>query len=114
MKRILLLLGAALAILTGVVLARTLRYGSAQQDVAPAPVVAILPGAAERLAAAVRIPTISPEDSAAFDAAAFQALHSFLQAQFPRVHSTLERETVGVHSLLYTWQGRSEERRVGK
>src|SRR5687768_12253161 len=62
-------------------------------------------GAAERLAGAIRIPTISPEDAAHFDAAAFQALHEYLAAQFPRTHSVLQRETVATHSLLYTWRG---------
>lgn len=105
MKRLLLLLGTALVLLIGVILARTVSYGSAQPAVAPAPEVAIREGTAERLAGSIRIPTISHEDSAAFDAAAFQALHAYLQAEFPRVHSQLQRETVGTHSLLYTWHG---------
>jgi carboxypeptidase PM20D1 len=105
MKRLLLLLGSALVLLVAVTLVRTLRYGPTQQAVQPAPEIAIPAGAAERLAGAVRIPTISHEDPAAFDARAFQALHAYLATQFPRVHSQLRRETVGTHSLLYTWQG---------
>jgi carboxypeptidase PM20D1 len=105
MKRLLLLLGSALVLLVAVTLVRTLRYRPTQQAVQPAPEIAIPAGAAERLAGAVRIPTISHEDPAAFDARAFQALHAYLATQFPRVHSQLRRETVGTHSLLYTWQG---------
>ena len=62
-------------------------------------------GAAERLAGAVRIPTISHEDSAQFDGGAFSDLHAYLRASFPRAHAELARETVGAHSLLYTWRG---------
>jgi carboxypeptidase PM20D1 len=104
-RRGLLLLGCAVALLAGVFLARTARFRPRDIAVAPAPSVAIPRGAAERLAGAVRIPTISHEDPAAFDAAAFQALHAYLQTSFPRVHAQLRRETVATHSLLYTWQG---------
>ena len=105
MKRLLVVIGTALVVFVGVILVRTLLYRSDPQVAAPAPGVAIPPGAAERLAGSIRIPTISHEDPAAFDAEAFQTLHGYLQEQFPRVHSQLRRETVGAHSLLYTWQG---------
>jgi carboxypeptidase PM20D1 len=105
MKRLLLLLGSLLVLLVGVILVRTLRYRPVQPAVQPAAQVAVPNGAAERLAGAVRIPTISHENPADFDAGAFQALHAYLSTQFPRVHSQLRRETVGTHSLLYTWQG---------
>ena len=105
MKRLLLVIGTALALLIGAILVRTLLYRSESQVATPAPEIAIPPRAAERLSGAIRIPTISHEDPAAFDAEAFRALHAYLQQQFPRVHSQLRRETVGAHSLLYTWQG---------
>ncbi|HEU0298768.1 MAG TPA: M20 family peptidase [Longimicrobium sp.] len=104
-RRLLLLLGSVVALLVAVALVRTARFRPAESAVAPAPAVAVPAGAAERLAGAVRIRTISHEDPAAFDAAAFQALHAYLQAQFPRVHAHLRRETVATHSLLYTWPG---------
>jgi carboxypeptidase PM20D1 len=105
MKRFLLLLGSVVVLIVAVMLVRTLRYRSDQVGVRAVPEVAVRQGAAERLAGAVRIPTISHEDSAAFDAAAFQRLHVFLQREFARVHSQLRREVIGTHSLLYTWQG---------
>jgi carboxypeptidase PM20D1 len=105
LRKLFVVLAFALALLAGVVVARTASYGSAQVSVEPAGEVAVPAGAAERLAGAVRIPTVSHEDPAAFDGTAFQALHAYLQAQFPRVHSQLRRETVGTHSLLYTWRG---------
>jgi carboxypeptidase PM20D1 len=73
--------------------------------VPPADDVAIPAGAAERLGSAIRIPTISADDDAAFNAGAFADLHAYLQSAFPRLHSRLQRETVATHSLLYTWPG---------
>jgi carboxypeptidase PM20D1 len=105
MKRFLLLLGSALVLLVGIVLFRTARYDTAPRAAGPAAEIAIPEGTAERLAGSLRIQTISHEDSTAFDPAAFQALHAYLEAHFPRVHSQLQREPVGTHSLLYTWQG---------
>jgi carboxypeptidase PM20D1 len=104
MKKLLLVLGAAV-LLVGLTLVRTARYGSMPLAVEPAVDIAMPEGAAERLAGSLRIRTISPEDPGAFDARAFRALHTYLQAAFPRVHSQLGRETVQTHSLLYTWQG---------
>ncbi len=59
----------------------------------------------ERLAAALRFPTVSHQDPGRFDPEPFQALHAFLEESFPRVHSALRREVVADYSLLYTWQG---------
>jgi carboxypeptidase PM20D1 len=62
--------------------------------------------AAERLAGAVRFPTVSHENGENVEAAAFDGLHQYLQQVFPRVHATMTLETVGGYSLLYTWKGR--------
>jgi hypothetical protein len=105
MIRTVLTFGVPLLLLLGIILARTATYGSARSDVLPAPNVEIPGGAAERLAGAIRFPTVSNEDPAAFDGRAFEGLHAHLEASFPRVHATLRRETVGEHSLLYTWAG---------
>ena len=105
MRTILVLLGAPLAVLVGFSAVLTARYDSRQARVTPAPSVAISEGAVERLAGAIRIPTISSEDSATFGADAFRTMHAYLQDAFPRVHAQLRRETVGTHGLLYTWQG---------
>ncbi len=59
----------------------------------------------ERLAGALRIPTISHGDPERSDPVALAALARYLQERFPRAHATLAREAVG-HSLLYTWPGR--------
>jgi carboxypeptidase PM20D1 len=97
--------GTGFVVLVGFGFARTTRYGAVQPAVEPARVVDIPEGAAKRLAGAIRIPTISHENPAAFNAEPFRALHAYLETAFPRVHAQLRRETVASHSLLYTWQG---------
>lgn len=62
-------------------------------------------GAADRLAGAVRFPTVSLSSGGPIDTAAFLGLHRYLETSFPLVHSTLTREVVGGLSLLYTWTG---------
>src|SRR5688572_13847881 len=110
MRREFLLLVGAVAILAGVTLAYTGRGESLEPAVASVLDTPVSPGAAERLAGAVRIPTISAEDPLAFDGDAFLALHAYLQRVFPRAHAHLRREVVGGHSLLYTWQGNDTSR----
>src|SRR5918995_559551 len=104
--RPLLLIGAAVVLVVGVVILRTGLYRVHDVPVPAAPDVPVRAGAAERLAGAVRIPTISAEDPNAFDTHAFAALHNYLRNTFPLVHARLQREAVGTHSLLYTWPGR--------
>lgn len=62
-------------------------------------------GSVQRLAGAIRIPTISYEDRSRIDAKQFDAFADYLQKSFPKVHAALKRERVGAGSLLYTWTG---------
>jgi carboxypeptidase PM20D1 len=105
MRNLLLMLAAAFVLPVGFGAIGTVRYVTTPSPVPPAAEVDLPEGAAERLAGAIRIPTISGEDPAEFDALAFRTLHRYLQGAFPRVHAQLRRETVASHSLLYTWQG---------
>src|SRR5687767_10339984 len=105
MFRKLLLLAGPVAMIGGFVLANTARYRSEQPHVAPAPIAELPDGASERLAGALRIPTISSDTPGAFDPEAFEALHAYLRSAFPGVHAELGRETVGGNSLLFTWPG---------
>jgi carboxypeptidase PM20D1 len=96
---LLLLLAAALAV-------NTLRQGSRQLQVAPAPPLALDEAAvAQRLAGAIRFRTISSHEDAQLNADQFRGLHAYLQQRYPRVHASLKRELVGDLSLLYTWPG---------
>ena len=105
MKRLLFLTGSVVLVLLAVVAARTASYRAPEAPVPPSAAVPVDAGAAGRLAGAVRIPTISHEDPAAFDAAAFSALHDYLRDAFPLAHRTLRREVVARHSLLFSWPG---------
>lgn len=96
---LLLLLVAAVAV-------NTLRHGSRQVQVAPAPALAVdEKGLADKLAGAIRFRTISVLDNPDANKDQFLQLHAYLQQRFPRVHASLKREVVGGLSLLYTWQG---------
>ncbi|KAB2840387.1 MAG: M20/M25/M40 family metallo-hydrolase, partial [Burkholderiales bacterium] len=93
----------ALILMIGV---NTLRHGSRQMVVPPAPLLSLdTDAAAQRLAAAVRLRTVSHDGQDGASAAEFQKLHVLLEKSFPRVHAGLRREVVGGHSLLYTWPG---------
>ena len=93
----------ALAVVMGI---NTARFGGdAPERAAAAPPAPALDAAAiERLAGAVRFPTISYEGGR-YDAGAFENLAAYLVASFPRTHAALARETVAGHSLLYRWAG---------
>ena len=100
-----LVLVVAAVLLAGVLAARTIFYRAADRPVERAAAVTIPAGAAERLAGAVRIPTVSYAESGQADASALLRLHAHLETAFPLVHATLRRDVVNAHSLLYMWPG---------
>lgn len=108
MKRILGALGLLVLVLLAVMVVRTLRLAplaSLEVAEASAPIAIDTAAAAERLAGAVRFPTVSFASGGPIDTAAFLALHQYLVTSFPRLHAALTREVVGGLSLLYTWEG---------
>jgi carboxypeptidase PM20D1 len=107
MKKLPLTLVGILALLAGVLLARTATFTSRQFPVEPARAIAIDRDAmAKRLSDAIQIKTISFPEPAAAAAEEFHQFHDFLAESFPRVHRQLTRETVNTYSLLYTWKGK--------
>jgi len=109
-RRILMLLLAGLVLLVLALALNTLGKRGRQIDVAP---VAHVPvdreAAAERLAAAVRIRTITYDDRPNASASEFIKLHAHLQQSFPQAHRVLKRELVAGYSLLYTWPGKEPD-----
>jgi carboxypeptidase PM20D1 len=104
LRLLLLVVLVALLALGGVLAARAARLSSRQPAPSGAPPVPIDPAAAgERLAAALRVPTVSQQDGAP-DAASLAVLHEHLRTSFPHMHAALRREVVD-GSLLYTWPG---------
>src|SRR5262245_4276494 len=106
MRRALVGGGVVVGLFVAGLLVNTFRFGSRQLAVEPPSALAIEPAAAERLAAALRLRTISHQDPARVETEEFRALHRHLAESFPIVHRTLRRETVSDLSLLYTWPGR--------
>ena len=106
LKRLFLVLLAAILLLAAGVAVNTLRQGSRQLQVPPAPSVAVDERAvADKLAGAIRFQTVSSLTDPGQNAGEFRKLHAYLQERFPRVHASLQRELVGDLSLLYTWKG---------
>ncbi len=95
-----------LAVLAGVLLARTAMMPSRQVDPPPyTPVTFDAQRAAAHLAEAVRFKTLSHQDSAQFDPEPFEQFRAFLAERYPKAHAAMQREIVGGHSMLYTWPG---------
>jgi len=106
LKRIGLAAAIITIVLAAIVAVRTMRLAPIAGRYHPALKLALDPHvAAERLAGAIRIETVSTQDPSKTDAAAFAALHDYLKQAFPAAHEALKRETVAGNALLYRWQG---------
>ncbi len=107
MRRSAAWIGLALLALGVVLVVRAARLPSRQLEAEPAPRVDIDSAAlARRLAGGLRFRTVSHQDRARLDAAAFLGFQRYLEESYPAAHAALERETVAAYSLLYTWKGR--------
>lgn len=105
-RRLLVIVLLVLGALGLAVAVNTLRQGSRQITVPPAPQLAVDAAAAgASLAVAVQARTVSGLLDPEGTAAAFDALHAHLAVRYPLVHRALQREVVGAGSLLYTWPG---------
>jgi carboxypeptidase PM20D1 len=92
-------------VVLGVVLVRALSWSSTQLKVEAITPLAIDDSAIERLAGAVRIPTVSVTEGPDADFSSFVRFREFLERTFPQVHRRLTHELIGGHSLLFTWPG---------
>jgi carboxypeptidase PM20D1 len=100
---------AIVVALAAVLLFRTARFKP--RTTAMAGQTMILPAdpdlVARKLAAAVRIPTISFPVPDAEREKAMLDLHAELERLFPKVHSAMEREVINGFSLVFHWKGKS-------
>lgn len=103
-KKIAGVLFAVVIALGLIVLGNTLRLPTAPVAGAPrkAP-PANLDAAVNRLAEAIRIPTMGVADGGSENN--FAAFRQLLAARYPLTHAALKREVIGGGSLLFTWQG---------
>jgi carboxypeptidase PM20D1 len=88
-----------------IVLFRTLAWRPAQLTVEPIRLIKIDDAVVDRLAGAIRLPTVSQIAGPDADFTTFDALRRHLEGCFPWVFRTLTHEVVGDHSLLFTWSG---------
>ncbi len=66
------------------------------------------PAAAARLAAMIRVPTVSHTDRTLDDETAFDAFPTLLESLYPKVHAACTVERIGARALLMRWPGRVE------
>ena len=105
-KRVLWTLLLAVVVLAVVIAGNTWRRASLQLQVPPVQQVEVdEKAAADRLAGAIPIRTVSGMEGLQSDGEAFKKLHAYLAQQFPKLHATLKKEVVGDNALLYTWTG---------
>ena len=106
MRTILLLLGIALVVLTGVLLWNTFRFDSKQlTDVPEAPLVPVSDSVINHLSEAIQFRTVSYQESSLIDSTQFEGFVSFLEKTFPLVHSQIGKERINDYALLYEWKG---------
>lgn len=105
-KRALLGVLLVVLVLAAIALIRAFTAESRQITAEPAPALAFdQQAAAQRLAAAIRIRTVTHTDRTRDDPATFTALFAHLEASFPQAHAGMTREIIEDRNLLYTWQG---------
>ncbi|WP_286261100.1 M20 family peptidase [Thalassotalea atypica] len=61
--------------------------------------------AINRLAKAIRIPTVSYDDPENFEPASFNSMASMLVDEFPNIHTAAERTKINDYSLVYKFKG---------
>ncbi len=65
---------------------------------------------AEKLSAAIQIPTVSFMNRNEIDTSKFTDYHEMLKDKFPLIHERLERKVINQYSLLYKWHGTANKK----
>jgi len=105
-KRVFLVILAAVVVLVAVLLFKTVMFKSKQLPISAVPAPATPPAALEHLQEAIHYKTISYSDSTLLDTAQFFGFHRFLEKTYPTVHANLVHEKIKRYSLLYFWKGK--------
>ncbi len=93
----------ALVILAGVLAINTITFSSQQIPVEPVSPAPAIDGAPERLAAAIRLRTVSSVQP--LDTAAFRQLDTLIRRSFPLADSLLDREPAPGLGIVMRWPG---------
>src|SRR2546426_10308276 len=106
MKRVLVVFLVGLLVLAAVAFERTFTFRSRQPQVAPVAVEPLDTGAlAQRLAGALRLKTVSYQDSSQFDAPEVDGFQRYLRGTVPRRHAALQLAQVDGYGLPFEWAG---------
>ncbi len=108
MKKIALVLLVILLILAAVMVVKTTNYKTRQisNGKQPAP-VKIDEAAVNHLAQAVRIETVSYDDTTKLNQAAYDSFFRFLHSTYPLVFDKLEDTVIATRSMLLKWPGKN-------
>ena len=66
-------------------------------------------GFEDRLREAIRIPTVSFENSIGMDSSAFFSFNQFLDDRYPMIDSLLKKSTFNSFSRVYKWEGQNRQ-----
>jgi carboxypeptidase PM20D1 len=110
LKRSFFALLGLVAVLLAALLIQAARHGSRQLQVAAATPLALdLDAASRRLAATLRLKTVSSADDPNLNLDQFAQLHTLLRDSYPMAHVHLTREVVGNATLLFRWDGSDKQ-----
>ncbi|WP_296703045.1 M20 family peptidase [Algoriphagus sp.] len=105
MKKILLGLLLVVIAIIAILLINTFRLSSKQVEAEPIEKVTFSDQVYQNLSKAITFRTISVNEDAIPDSAAFFGFHRFLEETFPLTHANLSLEKINTYSLLYKWEG---------
>ena len=110
-KRIFLILGLALVILIALVLFKTFTFTSNQITGKAITPIQVRDSATVNFSNALKIKTISPENTADFDSIQFNSFASFLSKTYPLADSLLNKKIFNSYSFLYHWKGNNDNKK---
>ncbi len=108
-KKIALAIVLLIVLLAGFMIMKTLTFESKQKTYPQVERREISDQVVKNLSDAIRIKTISYDDSTKIDYSQFDTLHSLLKERFPLADSVLKKQKINKYSLLYTWEGTNRD-----
>lgn len=104
-KKTSLIVFIAILLFVAYLLINTFNFESKQLTVEAVPRIEMNSASINNFAEALKIKTVSPENTADFDSLQFNKFNTFLKDTYPLADSLLEHKTFNSFSHLYKWQG---------